>query len=149
MSGMDAKTWTAAHMDAIGISTYCAARRNGPVGRVREELLCRNPQVAYLYSLKVLHSRFPAGEAAISRSPEWAVRYARFVLKGRFRLAERFIVRSPRWAFEYAERVVRGRLPMKMHRRIMSISGDEFADMYARFANRAEKAIMRPNPEEN
>lgn len=88
-----------------------------------------DPQIAYLYALRVLRGRFADGEGAISRSPEWAVRYARFVIRGRFPRAERFIARSPRWCYEYAEKVVKGRLPERMHRR-MAESDDRFARKY-------------------
>lgn len=92
-----------------------------------------NPQVAYLYALKVLHRRFRDGEAAIARSAEWAVKYARFVLKGRFRPAERLIAREPRWAYEYAKRVVGGRLPGRMHERVASMVPDLFAEKYLKY----------------
>ena len=97
---------------------------------MQEPLLALDPQIAYLYSLKVLRARFKEGEAAISKSPEWAVRYARFVLKGRFVRAERFIMESPYWSYEYAQKVVGGRLPPRMHRRMASMVEDQFARKY-------------------
>jgi hypothetical protein len=114
----------------IAVSTYCSARSSRRRMPVQEPLLALDPQVAYLYSLKVVRGRFRDGEGAISRSPEWAVRYARFVLKGRFRMAERSISGSPRWAYEYAEKVIGGRLPRAMHRRMASMLEDGFARKY-------------------
>lgn len=127
---MNAKEWCRAHIDALAISVYCSGRSTGRIPKRQEYLLSLNPQVAYLYSLKVIRRRFGAGEGAIARSPEWAVRYARFVLKGRFKAAERSIAREPRWAYEYATKVIGGRLPPGMHERVISMAPDCFAGKY-------------------
>lgn len=129
---MDTDSFARAHIDALAISAYCSARRRGRI-RSQEPLLATNPQIAYLYSLKVLKARFAEAEETIATSPEWAVRYARFVLKGRFRRAEKTISESPMWAYEYALNVVKGRLPGRMHRLLESMRGDSYADKYMAF----------------
>lgn len=130
---MDQRTWIQAHVDALAISAYCSARTGR--GRVlrQEPLLALNPQVAYLYSLKVMKGRFREAEYVIARSPEWSVRYARFVLGGRFARAERAISRDSMWCYEYALKVVKGRLPPKMHRAMEALHGDHFAEKYLKF----------------
>ena len=127
---MNDREWAAAHRNMISISTYCAARSSRRRIPAQEPLLALDPQIAYLYALKVLQGRFLDGEEVISRSPEWAVRYARFVLKRRFAIAERFIARDARWAYEYAAKVVKGRLPAKMHKRMKSMGDNHFAKKY-------------------
>jgi hypothetical protein len=127
---MEADEWASAHRMMLAVSTYCVARSSGGRSPVQEPLLALDPQVAYLYSLKVLRGRFKEGEDAISRSPEWAVRYARFVLKGRFRMAEKSISESPRWTYEYAEKVIGGRLPRAMHQKMASMLENRFARKY-------------------
>ena len=127
---MNERQWVVAHRNTISIFTYCEARSNRTRMPRQEHLLARDPQIAYLYALKVLNGRFVEGEEAISRSPEWAVRYARFVLERRFKIAERFIAQDTRWAYEYAIKVVKDRLPKGMHRRMKSMAGDHFAKKY-------------------
>jgi hypothetical protein len=127
---MEEREWAEAHVKMLAVSAYCASRSSGSRSRRQEPLLALDPQVAYLYSLKVIRGRFREGEDAISRSPEWAVRYARFVLKGRFGPAEKAIADDPRWAYEYAEKVVRGRLPEAMHRKMASMLENRFARKY-------------------
>jgi hypothetical protein len=127
---MDSDEWASAHRMMLAVSTYCAARSSRRRFFVQEPLLALDPQVAYLYSLRVVRGRFREGERAISKSPEWAVRYARFVLKGRFKMAEKAISESPRWAYEYAEKVVRGRLPRAMHLKMASMLENRFARKY-------------------
>jgi hypothetical protein len=127
---MDSDTWASAHRMMLAVSTYCAARSSRKRFPVQEPLLALDPQIAYLYSLKVIRGRFGEGERAISKSPEWAVRYARFILKGRFRMAEKSIAENPRWAYEYAEKVIRGRLPRAMHLKMASMQENKFAKKY-------------------
>lgn len=138
---MDDESWADAHRRIISISTYCRARDRDKRMPVQEPLLALDPQIAYLYSLKVLRTRFKEGEAAISKSPEWAVRYARFVLKGRFVKAEGCIMQSAYWSYEYAQNVVGGRLPPRMHRRMASMVDDHFARKYMeeQLCRRSEK----------
>ncbi len=119
-----------AHRMMIAVSTYCAARSSRRRFPVQEPLLALDPQVAYLYSLRVVRGRFKEGERSISKSPEWAVRYARFVLKGRFKMAEKAIAGSPRWAYEYADKVMHGRLPRAMHLKMASMPENRFARKY-------------------
>lgn len=128
-----------AQLDMISISAYCNARSRGSRVESREPLLAVNPQVAYLYSLKVLRGRFVMGEPHIAESAEWSVRYARFVLKGRFRKAEASISKSPRWSLEYAQKVMGGRLPPCMHRRMQSMVGDYFVDKYMDFQSKSDR----------
>lgn len=136
---MDASDLLRAHLDMLGISAYCHARSRDVRLKTREPLLALNPQVAYLYSLKVLRGRFVMGEPCMSKSPEWAVRYARFVLKGRFRRAETSISKSAEWSLEYAQKVMHGRLPPSMHRRMQSMVGDHFADKYMDFQSKMDR----------
>lgn len=126
---MDEMEWTAAHRRMISITAYCCAREHRRRLTRQEPLIAFDPQIAYLYALKVMKGRFFEAEDSISRSPEWAVRYARFVIRGRFAKAERFIARSPRWCYEYADKVVKGRLPPRMHK-MMAESNDRFARKY-------------------
>lgn len=130
---MKLKDWRRAHVDALAISAYCRCRDKGARSHLHEPLLALNPQVAYLYSLKVVRGRFKMGERAISKSPEWAVKYARFVLKGRFLRAERAISSESRWAYEYATRVLRGRLPPAMHERVAAMAPDHFVEEYLKY----------------
>jgi hypothetical protein len=133
MPHMDAKTWACAQLDSLAISAYCIARSSGLRSVRQEPLLALNPQVAYLYSLKVMRGRFREAEPAISESAEWSVRYARFVIKGRFKKAERTISKDSIWAYEYAIKVIKGRLPPRMHRAMESLRGDYFAEKYLNF----------------
>lgn len=133
IQGMDKRTWIRAHVDALAISAYCGARSSRRRAFRQEPLLALNPQVAYLYSLKVMRGRFREGEPIIARSPEWSVRYARFVLGGRFARAEKAISKDSMWCYEYALKVVRGRLPPHMHRAMESLRGDQFAEKYMKF----------------
>lgn len=130
---MDSRAWIRAQVDALAISAYCAARNSDTRNPKREPLLALNPQIAYLYSLKVIRGRFRIAEPAISKSAEWSVRYARFVMRGRFRMAEKAISMDSMWAYEYATKVVKGRLPPRMHRALSKRIGDLFADKYMAF----------------
>lgn len=135
---MEHRAFIQAHLDAMAISAYCSARRKRARIKMQEPLISINPQVAYLYALKVVGGRFKMGERCIARSPEWAVRYARFVLKGRFRIAERKISKSTEWSYEYATKVIKGRLPPDMHSQVAEHVGDRFADKYLAFQLESE-----------
>lgn len=137
---MNSKTWIGAQVDALAISAYCSARTSGRRTLLQEPLLALNPQIAYLYSLKVMRGRFKEAEPTISKSAEWSVRYARFVIRGRFRIAERAISKDTMWAYEYAVKVVKGRLPPRMHRIMESLKGDSFAEKYMNFQVESQKS---------
>lgn len=130
---MDHKSWIRAHVDALAISAYCSARSRDDRILNQEPLLALNPQIAYLYSLKVIGGRFKEAEPTIAKSPEWSVRYARFVLRGRFAKAERHISKDSMWSYEYARKVIKGRLPPRMHRVMAALEGDYFAEKYMEF----------------
>ena len=130
---MDEMSWIRAQVDMLAVSAYCSARSTQTRCHKKEPLIALNPQVAYLYALKVMRGRFKQAEPLISTNAEWSVRYARFVLKGRFVSAEKTISKDPMWALEYACKVVGGRLPSRMHAVMLSMRGDPFAEKYMEF----------------
>lgn len=64
------------------------ARKGKKLNRWEIEDLAQNAEQSLLYAERVLHGRFPEGEAAIAGHPDLAFQYAKGVIKGRFPEAE-------------------------------------------------------------
>ena len=46
-----------------------------------ESLWAKDPKLAYLYAVNVLHKRFPAGEDVIARNESYSYLYAKHILR--------------------------------------------------------------------
>lgn len=104
------------------IQTYCHVREKSVPNKKFEKILAQNSEMAYFYSLRILHGRFLRGEKIIAQDPHWAVKYARFILKNRFTIAEKIIATNLMCCYEYYKYVVKGRLPDYMHEKMLIFS---------------------------
>jgi lambda repressor-like predicted transcriptional regulator len=111
--------------DWIAIQAYINSREKQKRNISMENIISKNGQVAYLYSLKVLRKPFPKAESAIAKNPPWAVRYARFVIKKRFLKAEKYICKDPECCYDYYKHVIKTKLPKKMHEAMILLSYEQ------------------------
>lgn len=74
-------------------------------------IIKRNSENAYWYSLVVLKRRWPEAEPYIMKDVDWSFLYARDIIKGRWPEAEKIIMVHPARAFWYAREVIKGRWP--------------------------------------
>ena len=72
-----------------------------------ESLWAKDPKLAYLYAVNVLHKRFPAGEDTIATDAAYSYLYAREVLHKRFPAGEDVIARNDSYSYLYAKHVLR------------------------------------------
>jgi hypothetical protein len=70
------------------------ARKGKKLNRWEIEEIAKDAEQSLHYSLKVLHGRFPEGEAAIAQHAEIAFDYAKNVIRGRFPEAEDTFLKS-------------------------------------------------------
>ena len=72
-----------------------------------ESLWTKDPKLAYLYAVNVLHKRFPAGEDTIVTDAAYSYLYAREVLHKRFPPGEEVIARNESYSYLYAKNILR------------------------------------------
>jgi hypothetical protein len=105
-----------------------------PLSKSMEEIIAKNAEISYFYSLNIIKKRFPEGELEICKFPEIAVDYARYILKNRFNKAENNIAKSPKFCYNYFKYVIKNKLPNKMHKSMLIMSFEnpinEFVEKY-------------------
>jgi len=81
---------------------------NGPFPK-GEESIAKDPEMSYNYARYTLNGPFPKGEDGIAKDSLLAYRYSRYVLKGRFPKGEDAIAQDPELAYDYATEILKGR----------------------------------------
>lgn len=75
-----------------------------------EKAIATHPEYAHSYAA-LIHSPFPAGEAAIATNSRSSLNYAREILYGRFEKGEPAIAKDAGESYAYAKTVIKGRFP--------------------------------------
>ena len=83
------------------------ANTNDDQKKKLESLWAKDPKLAYLYAVNVLHKRFPAGEDTIVTDAAYSYLYAREVLHKRFPAGEDVIARNESYSYLYAKHILR------------------------------------------
>ena len=75
----------------------------------REGAVAKSAEYSYLYAVKVLKTRFEAGEKAMATDAWVSYRYAREVLKKRFEAGGKAVATNAEYAYWYARDVLKNR----------------------------------------
>lgn len=128
------------------------ARKGKTLNRWEIEELAKDHEHSLAYAQKVLHGRFPEGEAAIAQNHNTAFEYARTVIRGRFEAAEKtFLEHNTDWGnCNYLRRyfIETAQEPNPEVERMILETHHGLADEYAEKClkgrwKRAEKVILK------